>query len=1131
MVVVPLWTVLSCGATMAADQEQFYQLLNTILSTDNAIRTQAEEAYSNLPIETKVSHLLSAIHNVGLSEEPRQMAAVLLRRLFSTDFADFYPKLPPESQQQLKEQVLLGIQLEQTSSMRHKICDVAAEMARNLIDDDGNNQWPQFLEFLFQCASAPNPIMKEAALQMFTSVPGVFGNQQSNYLDVIKQMLQRSLPSTEPYEVRHQAVRAIGAFMTMHEKETQIMRHFADLLPEMLGVIAESIRQQDDDALLKVLIDLAENTPKFLRPQLLPIFELCMKVFSDSSMLDSWRHLSLETIVTLSEMAPAMVRKTALKYIEQLVPLILLMMAELDEEDNWADSDELLDEDNDCNNVIAEAALDRLACGLGGKTILPLVTASVPGMLANSDWKQRHAALMALSAVGEGCSKQMEGMLDQVMDGVPGVMDGVLRYLQDPHPRVRYAACNAIGQMSTDFAPIFEKKFHERVIPGLLMLLDDNMNPRVQAHAGAALVNFSEDCPKNILTGYLEGMMAKLEGILTAKFKELVEKGTKLVLEQVVTTIASVADTAEKEFIAYYDRLMPCLKYIIQNANKEELKMLRGKTIECVSLIGLAVGPDKFMADASDVMDMLLATYGGDGAELPDDDPQTSYLISAWSRICKVLGKRFEQYLPLVMGPVMRTASMKPEVALLDNEDMQGVEGDVDWQFVSLGEQQNFGIRTAGLEDKASACMMLLCYARELKEGFSNYAEQVVKLMVPMLKFYFHDGVRSAAAESLPYLLQSATVKGPVFLEAMWRFMCPELLRALDTEPENEVLYELLASLAGCIETLGAGCIDQESMVEMLRILNKLLEEHFERSQDRQKKHLDEDFDEVVQEQLEDEESDDIYVLSKIADVIHSMFSTHRSDFLPAFEQLCPQFTRLLQPPRSWADRQWALCVFDDVIEFCGADSFKYQNCFIEPLMVYIKDKQPEVRQAAAYGLGVLAQFGGEQYATHFITAIPLLAEMIAQPDSRESRSANPTENAISAVTKILKYNCSQVPNKEDVLKLWFSWLPVVEDADEAVHIYGFLCDLIEQNNPTVIGPGNENIPRIILIIAEAFHNDAIEPAKPEGQRLLNIVRLVQANEQLFQGIVAALRLDLQKALNVALQTPPEPPAGQAAAV
>lgn len=211
----------------------------------------------------------------------------------------------------------------------------------------------------------------------------------------------------------------------------------------------------------------------------------------------------------------------------------------------------------------------------------------------------------------------------------------------------------------------------------------------------------------------------------------------------------------------------------------------------------------------------------------------------------QVMGKRFEQYLPLVMGPVLKTAAMKPEVALLDNEDMQGVEGDDAWQFVSLGDQQNFGIRTAGLEDKASACMMLVCYARELKEGFAEYTEEVVKLMVPMLKFYFHDGVRSAAAESLPYLLNCATIKGPLFLQGMWNYICPELLKAINAEPDNDVLYELLASLSSCIDTLGNGCLVDQSMAELLKILDKLMTEHFERATDRHQKHLDEDYDEV----------------------------------------------------------------------------------------------------------------------------------------------------------------------------------------------------------------------------------------------------------------------------------------------
>ena len=39
------------------------------------------------------------------------------------------------------------------------------------------------------------------------------------------------------------------------------------------------------------------------------------------------------------------------------------------------------------------------------------------------------------------------------------------------------------------------------------------------------------------------------------------------------------------------------------------------------------------------------------------------------------------------------------QVALLDNDELTGIDNDADdWQFVSLGEQQNFGIKTAGMD-------------------------------------------------------------------------------------------------------------------------------------------------------------------------------------------------------------------------------------------------------------------------------------------------------------------------------------------------------------------------------------------------------------------------------------------------
>ncbi|XP_013780072.1 importin-5-like [Limulus polyphemus] len=941
----------------------------------------------------------------------------------------------------------------------------------NFPDEDGNNHWPEFLKFLFDCASSQNTVYKEASLQMFTAVPGIFGNQQNRYLEVIRQMLLQSLQDPTNLNVRLAAVRATTAFLLAHEKEHNIQKHMVDCLLPLLQVLQQSLEQQNEDFVLKSFVDLAESCPRFLRSQLDLLLQICLKIISETKMADSWRHLALEIIVTLSETAPAMMRKLASKHITQLVPLIFNMMIDLEEEEDWAFSDETLDDDNDSNPMVGESGLDRLACALGGKVMLPLVVNILPTMLTSADWKHRYAGLMAIAAVGEGCHRHMEASL-------PEIVDGILPYLQDP------------------------------VLPGLLMILENSAFPRVQAHAGAALVNFFEDCPKSVVALYLDKIISTLEGVLSCKFKELVEKGTKLVLEQVVVTLSSVADSAEEKFVQYYDRFMPCLKYIIQNANTEELRLLRGKTIECVSLIGLAVGQEKvrILSFIYDNFHFLTGVY-------LLHIPHLSYMISAWARICKILGKQFEPYLPCVMGPVLKAASLKPEIALLDSEDMKVVEGDDDWQFVSLGEQQNFGIRTVGLEEKATACQMLVCYARELKEGFSAYTEEVVKLMVPLLRFYFHDGVRTAAAECLPYLLECARIRGEDYLAEMWRYICPELLKSVDSEPEKEVLSEHMHALAKCIEVLGRGCLSEEHMAELLKVLDKSLKDHFERAQERQEKRKDEDYDEIVEEELLDEDDEDVYILSKVADILHSLFSTHKQDFLPCFDHLLQHFVRLLGHDRSWADQQWAICVFDDVIEHGGSACVKYQQYFLKPMLDALASPNPEVRQASAYGFGVMGQFAGEGFAKTCADATPHLIQMINMSESRSPENLAATENAIAAVTKILMYNNSHI-SVDEILPLWLGWLPVWEDEDEAPHVYGFLCTLLEQNNTILLGKDNCNLPHIVAVMAEAFAREAVDPQTEVGKKMTTLLHHLQINSDVFAVCLKQLTPGQQQALH-----------------
>lgn len=47
---------------------------------------------------------------------------------------------------------------------------------------------------------------------------------------------------------------------------------------------------------------------------------------------------------------------------------------------------------------------------------------------------------------------------------------------------------------------------------------------------------------------------------------------------------------------------------------------------------------------------------------------------------------------------------------------------------------------------------------------------------------------------------------------------------------------------------------------------------------------------------------------------------------------------------------------------FCQ-HSVKYTQYFLAQMMSFLSDKQPELRQASAYGIGVMAKFGGEVYA------------------------------------------------------------------------------------------------------------------------------------------------------------------------
>lgn len=179
----------------------------------------------------------------------------------------------------------------------------------------------------------------------------------------------------------------------------------------------------------------------------------------------------------------------------------------------------------------------------------------------------------------------------------------------------------------------------------------------MQTHAAAALVNFAEEARKQDMVLYLDGIFERLIRLLNT--------GKMYAQEQAVTTIATVADAAGEGFVKYYSAIMPFLISILQQAAGKEFRLLRGKAIECATLIALAVGKEVFAAHAGQLIELMVQIQ----KSITDaDDPQASYLIAAWARLCKVLGQDFIPYLDIVMPPLLATADVKARYIVLDGE-------------------------------------------------------------------------------------------------------------------------------------------------------------------------------------------------------------------------------------------------------------------------------------------------------------------------------------------------------------------------------------------------------------------------------------------------------------------------------
>lgn len=394
-------------------------LLQALMVTDNAVRRAAEESFhSGLAANPLmvVNSLLTICVQPDIDPILRSMSAVLLRGIFEARLETF----AEADAHRIREQVYVCWNQESVPHVRRKFAHLLAQIA-------SQTSWADLVPGILTSSSSPESVLH--LLEILSEyIPDEVADSAASYWPY----LSNALSSSDPAVKLAGAKATAACVVTIHDEGA--LKVFQSVIMPILAVVSESLSTGDEmDAtiLLDRLIDVAQFKPTFYKPTFESVLQAMIAIGAHRDLEYSTRSAAMEMLVTLSESAPAMARRSK-GFIDQMVDLVMNLMLEVDDDEaQFRRSRYNKENDDDCTD--AEDSMERLAAGLGGKSVCDVVLLRVQQYSQNSDWRYRRAALVALYRLAEGAPKFFEKYL-------PTVSPFVLGSLQDASVRVQYEA-------------------------------------------------------------------------------------------------------------------------------------------------------------------------------------------------------------------------------------------------------------------------------------------------------------------------------------------------------------------------------------------------------------------------------------------------------------------------------------------------------------------------------------------------------------------------------------------------------------------------------------------------------------------------------------------------------------------
>ena len=1085
---------------MSKESEHVHNVLVALLGESNEGRKQAEKEINRL-MDNSPNQAFKSMMDVLLHSDNRyvrQYCVVLCRKNLTNGEPLNFIQLEDDVQGYIKRTLLEACHKETVPFMRRQIADCIAEIAKCILV---HGMWNDFFDILGGWCEEGKPELREIACFIFGHIADDSPDSIDPYWRSVLGLYEVCLKD-EDVSVRVTAMEATRDHLLGADEDHPHIDDFHHLTPLMLNSWDAALRSADEALALRantVFCDIACIRTSALAVVFDDICNGCANISLSPDMPASIRKGAVEFFTNAADQNAAMCRQSG-SFLTNAIGSCVTLMLSVEDNDDWLEEDyepESKMEPDDLEHI-GSSSLDHIAECIGKRMFMPSIMGVLESLASDDDWKKSYVFVFIL------------GQISEYFDFEDCPIAPVVEHVMHPHPRVQFKALNALGQLCSDHGPDLQSTCHQQIAPLLLEMLKSPVK-KVRGHAAAATFNYLAGAmaDSEATDTYAEDFLQALMGIL--------EGDSRGVQQQAMATISIIAQASINVFGQYYDNIMPVLKNIVQQARGDEFVSFRARAMESLTFIGIYVGADRFEKDAVDVMEILLHIMRNE--IISDDNLGSQYILHCWTRLAACVGSRMVPYLPEIMPFVMNLVLTD----LKFRETMQVVDSKLISEEERMDNVQEFN---NNIEDKRQGLNVFVHFCGELEADMVQYALVAFAPIVSVIDFYVSEDLREEAAQAIPAVLRvvaSAAKENNVGMNdfsKMFESSIEILHTAVKREPSLKIVMVELRALIDCINVGGEmseqGCLSKQQLASFSEVLKKLTADSHERYTARMKKIKNGEVDEEDAAKLESMLKDENDLNFIVADFLGAVLKTHGENGLlliePMHEHLC--FMTNFDLPKETQCTAWF--VFDDLIENTGPACLPYLQPIMDRFLTVAAGADqhvtPQAQQAAAWGIGMLAQHLEDQCAPLLPTLIECLVAGLRNIDRNDVEKFTADDNVVSALVRVLEYqhDMLEASSFQELLGMLLHALPIVEDEDEGVYVNNFLCELVLQEHPLAKG---EVLNQIINILGHSCYTGFVD-----GETQGKICMIFQSKPDIVSAVLGsaddATRANVEKAMH-----------------